>query len=511
MTVIMRARFPPSNAGFKPKPPAWLRAKFATTELYCAIALLMGGLACRADAYAVEGPRWPAGSVIIFQLGLGNANRTLIDGNTSWNTAAAPSLNSWNQKIQRARFNPVMNSSAPVSSGDHVNSIVFSTTIFGQSFGSGTLAVAYYRMQGSNMTEADVLFNRNQSFDSYRGALRFGSNGHAIGEIRRVLLHELGHVLGLGHPDQNGQHVDAVMNSMISNREALSSDDIAGGQALYGAPILPGPTPTPTPNATPSHVANISTRMSVGVNDDVLIGGFIVKGSPSQVKKLVLRAIGPSLTRAGISGAMRDPMIELHGPNGATIAANDNWAVSTQANEIAASGLAPSDLHESALVATLVPGSYTAIVRGVNNTTGVALIEGYEIDSTANRFANVSTRGRVGVGDRVLIGGLIVRGSQSKRVVLRALGPSLSRLGVAGALANPTLELHNSTGALIASNDNWQTSAQANQIRVSGLAPSNSFESAINATLPPGSYTAIVRGVNNATGVGIVEAYDLDP
>jgi hypothetical protein len=462
-------------------------------------------------AYTLEGAKWPTGSVVLFQLGLGNANRTLIDGNTSWNTAAAPALNYWNQNIQRARFSSVTNSSAPVSSGDRVNSIVFSSTVFGQSFGSGTLAVAYYRMQGSNMTEADVLFNRNQSFDSYRGTLRFGSNGRAIGEIRRVLLHELGHVLGLGHPDQDGQNVVAIMNSMMSNRELLASDDIAGGHALYGAPILPGPTPSPTPNATPSHVANISTRMSVGVNDDVLIGGFIVKGSQSQIKKLILRALGPSLTEAGIPGAMRDPMIELHGSNGDTIATNDNWAVSTQANEIIASGLAPSDVRESALIATLLPGSYTAIVRGVNQTTGVALVEGYEIDSTANRLANVSTRGRVGVGDRVLIGGLILRGSQSKSVVLRALGPSLSQFGVAGALANPTLDLHNSTGALIASNDNWQAGSQANQIKASGLAPSHSLESAIRAVLPPGSYTAIVRGANNATGVGIVEAYDLDP
>lgn len=489
---------------------AWRRGRASLTA-YWFLALLVLGLASPVESYTLEGTSWPSGSVVLFQLGLGNANRTLIDGNTSWNTAAAPALTSWNQNIQRVKFSSVTNSSAPVSSGDHVNAIVFSTTVFGQSFGSGTLAVAYYRTQGDNMTEADVLFNRNQTFDSYRGPLRFGSNGRAIAEIRRVLLHELGHVLGLGHPDENNQNVDAIMNTMISDREVLSSDDIAGGQALYGSPIVPQPTPTPTPNATPSHITNISTRMSVGLNDDVLIGGFIVQGSNAQVKKLVLRAIGPSLARFGVSGAMRDPAIELHGSNGATIATNDNWAASTQANEIVASGLAPSDAREAALIATLLPGSYTAIVRGVNNTTGIALVEGYEIDSTANGLANVSTRGRVGVGDRVLIGGMIVEGSRSKHVILRALGPSLTRFGVAGALANPTLELHNSSGDLIANNDNWQSGPRASQIQASGHAPSNSFESAIDTVLPPGSYTAIVRGVNNTTGVGIVEAYDLDP
>src|SRR5436309_3308731 len=205
-----------------------------------------------ARAYVFEGASWPAGTTVVLQLGLGDAGRTLIDGNTSWNTAAAPALNMWDQDIQRAQLTSVT-SVVSVSSGDGVNSVVFSDSIFGQSFGSGTLAVTYYRTQGSRMVEADILFNRGQNFDSYRGALRFGSNGYVIADIRRVMAHELGHVLGLDHPDDHGQHVDAIMNSITSDRETLSSDDIAGGQSLYGAPA---PTPTPTPSS--SHLANIS-------------------------------------------------------------------------------------------------------------------------------------------------------------------------------------------------------------------------------------------------------------
>ncbi|HEV3148308.1 MAG TPA: matrixin family metalloprotease, partial [Chthoniobacterales bacterium] len=285
-----------------------------------------------ARAYVFEGASWPAGTTVVLQLGLGGAGRTLIDGNTSWNAAAAPALNMWDQDIQRARLTFVT-STAPVSSGDGVNSVVFSDTIFGQSFGSGTLAVTYYRTQGSRMIEADILFNRGQNFDSYRGPLRFGSNGYVIADIRRVMVHELGHVLGLAHPNDHGQHVDAIMNSITSDRESLSSDDIAGGQSLYGAPAS---TPTPTPSS--SHLANISTRLNVGVDDDVLIGGFIVRGPVP--KRMILRAIGPSLTGAGVVGAMADPTLELHDSTGATIATNDNWQTSTQASEISASGLA---------------------------------------------------------------------------------------------------------------------------------------------------------------------------
>lgn len=260
---------------------------------------------------------------------------------------------------------------------------------------------------------------------------------------------------------------------------------------------------------TSSHLADISTRLNVGLDDDVLIGGFIVEGPVP--KKMILRAIGPSLTGAGVTGTMANPTLELHDSTG-TIATNDDWQTGAQASEISASGLAPTNPLESAIVATLQPGNYTAIVRGVNNTTGIALIEGYEFDSTVTRLVNVSTRGRVGVGDQVLIGGFIVLGSDLKTVMVRALGPSLANRTTPSspALAKPFLELHDGSGELLSSNDDWMNSPQQAAIAASGLAPTDPLESAIMATLSPGNYTAIVRGVNNTTGIGLVEVYDLD-
>jgi hypothetical protein len=289
----------------------------------------------------------------------------------------------------------------------------------------------------------------------------------------------------------------------------------------------PQPSPTPTPTATPtrSRLRNISTRSFVQTGDNVMIGGFIVHGATP--KRVIIRAIGPELTRFGVPNVLADPTLELHNGTGALIARNDNWQHTIiggiighdQVQEIRQSGLPPGDFRESAIIAELPAGNYTAIVRGINVSVGVALVEVYDLALEAPPILfNISTRSFVQTGDNVMIGGFIVHGTGLKRVIIRAIGPELSQFGVPDPLQNPTLELHNGPGALIGSNDNWRTTIiggiithdQVQEIRNSGLAPGDGRESAIIAELPPGNYTAIVRGVNSTTGIALVEVYDLD-
>ncbi len=244
-------------------------------------------------------------------------------------------------------------------------------------------------------------------------------------------------------------------------------------------------------------------------------------------KRVIIRAIGPELGQYGVPNPLADPTLELHDGTGALIGSNDNWQTTIiggiithdQVQDIRNSGLAPGDARESAIIADLPPGSYTAIVRGVNNTTGVALVEVYNLSTNTDSILhNISTRSFVQTGDNVIIGGFFVQGSTPRRVIIRAIGPELGQYGVQDPLADPTLELHDGTGALIARNDNWRTTIiggiitqdQVQDIINSGLAPGDPNESAIIADLPVGNYTAIVRGVNNTTGVALAEVYDLN-
>ncbi len=484
--------------------------------LLCAIVALVAGLGTTARGYVLEGQSWPSGGNLVLQLSMGVPLVPLQDGSPTWNDAVAPVAGMWSSRLQRVQITQVLNSSAPCVSGDHLNSVVFALNIFGQAFGANVLAVTYYRYSGSTMYEADTLFNRARVFDSYRGPLQFPGPGPAIIDIRRVFLHELGHALGLTHPDTGGQQVVAIMNSIMSNQEVLSPDDIAGGQFLYGAPSgTPPPTPTPSPTATPSascHLVNISTRVKIGVSENVLIGGFIIRGTQS--KKLILRAIGPSLTAWGMPNAMTDPVLEVHNSSGGVVAVNNDWQSGGQAGEIQGSGLAPANPAEAALVVTLSPGSYTAIVSGVGGGQGIGLVEAYEFDGNLTRFINISTRGRVGTAlDEPMIGGFIVQGGAAKRVILRAIGPSLAGgpSPVVNALSDPILELHDGNGNALAANDDWSDGPQAGEIVATGLPPAHELESAIVRTLGPGNYTAVVRGYDNAVGVALVEVYDLDP
>jgi glucose/arabinose dehydrogenase len=263
--------------------------------------------------------------------------------------------------------------------------------------------------------------------------------------------------------------------------------------------------------ATPSQALNISTRARVETGDNVLIGGFIVTGSTA--KKVLVRAIGPSLSQHGVSDVLADPTLELHGGNGALLQSNDNWRDDpSQALQISASGLAPSSNLESAIVATLQPGNYTAIVRGKNSLQGIALAEVYDLDPAADsQLGNISGRSFVQTSDDVMIGGFIIGNNiGATKVVIRAIGPSLSQHGLSNILADPTLELYDANGALLESNDNWREDPnQAARISAANLAPSNPLESAIWTSLPPGNYTAIVRGKNNGIGNGLVEIYSL--
>jgi hypothetical protein len=311
----------------------------------------------------------------------------------------------------------------------------------------------------------------------------------------------------------------SVNGRLLALTEAVTLDT----NAVSSPGLSPGPTPTPMPTATPvptatatpgltptpspAQLLNISERRKVQTGENVSIAGFIITGNAP--KKVIIRGIGPSLTN--VPEVLANPVIELHGTDGALIFANDDWR-DTQANEIQQTTLAPTNDLESAIVATLPPSNYTAVLRGNNGTSGIGVLEMYDLDlASDSKLANISARGLVETGNDVMIGGFIFgNGDASEKVIIRAIGPSLAGQGVTNILADPTVELHDANGTLLILNDNWQDDAtQAVLITASGLAPRNDLESAISATLPPGAYTAIVAGRNGGTGVGLLEVYHL--
>jgi len=263
-------------------------------------------------------------------------------------------------------------------------------------------------------------------------------------------------------------------------------------------------------SATPGQPLNISVRARVGSGSDVLISGFINTGTAA--KKIILRALGPSLQQSGVTDPLADPVLELHAGDGSLITTNNNWKDNTaqQQLDITNNQLAPPNDLESAIVSTVQPGTYTAIVRG--NTPGVGVLEVYDVDrTTASRLANISGRASVQTGTNVLISGFIVGNNiGAAKIVVRGIGPSLAQSGVTNPLADPTLEVHDNNGGIVIANDNWQENAsQAAQVSAAGLAPSDPQESAVALSLLPGTYTAIVAGKNGGTGVGLVEVYNL--
>ena len=249
--------------------------------------------------------------------------------------------------------------------------------------------------------------------------------------------------------------------------------------------------------------------MRVEAGDNVLIAGFILEGDGN--KRIIIRGIGPSLSAFGVSDPLQDPTLQLNGGSGDLVMANDNWPQNSNAAEIMASGLAPVNSNESALLLSLPSGSYTAVLRGKGGATGTGLLEVYDLDADGSaKVVNISTRGFVLTGENVMIGGLIITGNDPSDLILRGIGPSLTSFGVPDVLADPLLELHDGNGALIQANNNWRDTQEV-ALQSTGLAPTDNLEAAMLLSLAPGNYTAIVKGADGRTGNGLVEVYTLAP
>ncbi|CAN5482802.1 hypothetical protein BH18VER1_BH18VER1_18140 [soil metagenome] len=265
------------------------------------------------------------------------------------------------------------------------------------------------------------------------------------------------------------------------------------------------------PLAGDAQLSNISARSRIAAGDDVGIDGFIVTGPGT--KKVVLRGLGPSLANGEepIAGRLTNPRLELHEGNDQTLQVNDDFAEGPDAEMIAQAGLTPKDGRESAILAELSPGAYTVVLRGSGTETGVGLVELFDIGGAGEaQIGNLSARAFTSTGDNVLIGGLILSGSNPTPVLFRALGPALEQQGVSNALADPILEVFDADGVKIASNDDWREAPNAAEIEATGLQPVDERESAILITAGGGAYTFIARGKESTEGAALVEAYRLN-
>ena len=371
-------------------------------------------------------------------------------------------------------------------------------TVFGHVTGSGMITV--------NAIAAVPIFNFGAPFDSL--PLRNYAPPNSIKIANLVSINSITPIppLTFSATSDNAAVATAAIsgkNLLVTGVQPGTAHITTKATDLDGAMV--SQNFTVTVEASPPRLADISTRAQVGSGDNVLIGGFIIQGTVS--KRVLVRAIGPSLIPFGVTNALMDPALELRDMNGALLFSNDNWTTAADKQDIADTGRAPAASQESAILTTLAPGRYTAIVHGVGATTGVALVEVYDQDSgPGSLLANLSTRSAVGTGNNVMIGGIILTGQ--KTVIVRALGPTLTQFGVANALNDPALELRNAQGTLVDSNDNWQSNPKKAQIQASGLAPPNSAEPAVLITLPMGNYTAVVRGVGAMpTGLALLEIY----
>lgn len=420
-------------------------------------ATALAGFAPSAHAFDLIGNSWPNGDIVM-HLQLGAPSSPLSDGSPDWATVAESALNEWNQQLIRSKFTVVRDSTAAIAQRNRINNIIFRTDIYGEAFDSRTLAVTLGTTSTTSLasTEKDVIFNSNRTWNSYRGALRSG-----ISEFRRVALHEFGHVLGLDHPDQATpfQNTDSVMQSTVSTVETLRPDDIAGVRALYDT------TPTRSFQAGDSFTLAVPTS-----------------------------GAGP-FTYNWYFRAANSPLAEpFHLASGASYTIGS---------------VQPADAGTFIATATSPAGAFFSSTAVVGVTAAVS--------SPDTAIANISTRGVVGSGNSVMIAGLVIGGSTPKNVLVRAAGPALADFGVSGALADPALKILDGQGRVVVENDNWQTGPATEGISAAATRlgafqfKAGSRDAAVLTTLPPGNYTAIVNGVNDTTGIALVEAYDADP
>ncbi|HEY3602837.1 MAG TPA: hypothetical protein VGK72_12865 [Chthoniobacterales bacterium] len=364
--------------------------------------------------------------------------------------------------------------------------------------------------------------------DEFSVAYRFASDLNADGPITYTIS---GDINGIPIPDITGMidpglHVyegtaelPALVTAGTFNGTLTLDFANSGGTALPGTLDLTLQqldfqlAPTPVEVNPPSEAQNISTRANITTGENVLIGGFIINGTDD--KQVVVRGIGPSITGT-TTPVLADPTITLFDASGMMIATNDNWMDLSQEDQttLTDNNLAPMDPAESALVETLAPGEYTVIVSGVGDTTGIGLVEVYGLnDGSTSVLANISSRGFVETGDNVMIAGVILGGGGGglSQLIVRGIGPSLADKGVTNPLADPMIQLIDANANVLATNDNWMDDPNMQQVSDAGLAPTDPNEAAIYDILPAGEYTAILSGVNDTSGIGLVEAYEIDP